>query len=383
MTKKNHTINKTLIFKFLTCFIFLFAVCVPTVSAQKDRTRKPSDYLKLIDVNTPDSITAIYYYNAALYSDNYDMQIKYLLNSLKYCPKSKKNIIASASFKIARAYWYKSESRQAIPHINNACQIYKSCKDSSRLANSYVLMAQCYSNLKLKDSTFYYFNEAEKLFSGRCDTSGLTTVFRNAGSASLKIRLREMAETYFNKAVFLDSMAGDTLNLGLDYYYLGYINIRDSIKLAEQYLKQAIGILSSKKITDNYYLSFLNFSYNSLAQVYLQEAQEKGDEQLADYCYFYLKKVGNYFLDQSDFANHILLCYTYVDYLVYKQQYQEALDEMISIKKFLGADHNSKASEIYNTEMTHIYEKLATTKARLNIKPKCTKTTLNISATAR
>ena len=358
MAKKNHTINKTLIFKFLTCLLLLSAVSVQTVFAQKDRTKKPYDYLKLIDINTPDSLTAIYYYNAALYSDNYDMQIKYLLNALQYCPKNKHVIIASASFKLARAYWYKSESRQALLHANNSCAIYKSLHDSLHLANSYVLMAQCYSNLKMKDSTFFYFNEAEKLFSSKCDTAGLTTVFRNAGSASLKIRLRDIAETYFNKAVVLDSLAGNTMNLGLDYYYLGYINIKDSIKLAEQYLKKAIGILSTNKQNDSYYNSYLNFSYNSLAQVYLTEAQETGEEQFADYCYFYLRKVGNYFLDQSDYANHILLCYTYVDYLMYKQKYNEALQEMLSIKRFLGADVNSKAAEIYNTEMTSIYEKL-------------------------
>ena len=358
MAKKNHTINKTLIFKFLTCLLLLSAVSVQTVFAQKDRTKKPYDYLKLIDINTPDSLTAIYYYNAALYSDNYDMQIKYLLNALQYCPKKKHVIIASASFKLARAYWYKSESRQALLHANNSCAIYKSLHDSLHLANSYVLMAQCYSNLKMKDSTFFYFNEAEKLFSSKCDTAGLTTVFRNAGSASLKIRLRDIAETYFNKAVVLDSLAGNTMNLGLDYYYLGYINIKDSIKLAEQYLKKAIGILSTNKQNDSYYNSYLNFSYNSLAQVYLTEAQETGEEQFADYCYFYLRKVGNYFLDQSDYANHILLCYTYVDYLMYKQKYNEALQEMLSIKRFLGADVNSKAAEIYNTEMTSIYEKL-------------------------
>lgn len=358
MAKKNHTINKTLICKLLTCCILLSALSIQTVFAQKDRTKKPYDYLKLIDINTPDSLTAIYYYNAALYSDNYDMQIKYLLNTLQYCPKKNHVMIASTSFKLARAYWYKSESRQALPHAINSCNIYKSLHDSLHQANAYVLMAQCYSNLKMKDSSFFFFNEAEKLFSAKYDTTGLTMVFRNAGSASLKIRLRNMAETYFNKAILLDSLAHNSMNLGLDYYYLGYINIKDSIKLAKEYLKKAINILSTNKTNDNYYNSYLNFSYNSLAQVYLAEALENGDEQLADYCYFYIKKVGNYFLDQSDFANHILLCYTYVDYLVYKKKYKEALEEMVSIKKFLGADHNSKAAEIYNSEMTSIYEKL-------------------------
>lgn len=345
--------------RIFICFALMFCVLSKENYAQfnNPNPQKVIENLNHVKINTPDTVAALYYYNAAYYSESNADKIKYYTKALNYASKNRLDIIGNGNYLVAQAYWYSNESQTALNHALTALKIFLQRQDTIKIVDVYTLAAQCYINLSKRDSVFYYFSLAEQIYLDKQDTVGLATVYRGAGLAAQKMSFLDIAEEYYNKAFYLDSVASIDMDMGLDYYYIGYLKLNVDNKLAIENFRKSVDILTRDDLSQ-YYRSYLNFSYGGLARAYLQIAEKTGDDRYADTSNLYNQRIGDFFFNKGDWVNYMLGKMQDADYLCYKGKSKEALNLMLSLKKYLGSDEKAKFVEVYNELLMKIYIKL-------------------------
>jgi len=353
-------LNMRKIFKtVLSVFVFVLFVTSHT-SAQSNTEsedmllQRIDSLLSLITPSTPDSTKAVLYGEVGELSVNMDTSLKYCFLSLDLCGEADLELRGKNNYYIAGAYYMQDENKKAINYAFKAVDDFLKLNKKDNLAIIYVAIGKIYNTLNIKDSVFIYFNKALDIFLELKDTANISYTYKSIGLVNMDMQYRSIAREYYQKALYLDSLAEDALSMAEDYQKLA--STESDERKAIDYILKSIAIYDTILTYDRDCINNMYFSYHKIADFYLLLAKNTSEKKYADSCYYYLKKIGHRELDSGEYENYILTQYTYVDYLIFNNRYEEALNVLLNSKKYVENNVSITAQEDYQRYLTEAYK---------------------------
>ena len=321
---------------------------------------KIDSLLNAIEPDSPDSVRAKNYSRVANLTCDLDTSLKYASLSLDYCPETNLELLAFNYNILAFAYYMKDESRKALKYRLMSADIYKKLNDKRRMAGTFIHVGNCYFDLNVKDSIFYYYNQALVYLTELQDTNFIVESYNNLGQIYFSMSLYDNAVNTYRKALnyalsFDVNDSRRTVHVADCYCYLGITMSLQSdtlINQAIENLTKAVNLYDSCNTVKHYDVEQKHYAYYGLAGAFIKEAKLTGKKAYADSCYKYVKKAGDYYLAVGSYSNYVDCQYCYVDYLIFYKRYREALAELLGLEKYLTADRLN----IYESHYKYLYE---------------------------
>ena len=348
-------------------FLTLTAFCVLAQDTDNKDYADPTQplvdsILALITPDMPDTAKARQYRNIGKISGTPDTVLKYSTLSLEYCDDSDWQLLSDNYDYISWAYYMKNEPRPSLDNIFKSLSFSEKLNEKKLIANCYVSIAKCYSELNYRDSTFHYFNKAVDIYTEINDTAELAYTLRSIGFAKQSLGFTQSAIEYYTKAVELDSAVNNITYLAGDYKYLG-MAMNDKRRTLV-YLKKSLSLL--EPINDDYYANIIkNETLQGLASTYMKIAKETNVKEYADSAYIYIKRIGNTLLQLGEYDYHLIICQIYAEYLSFYGKNKEALNVLLENEKYLDDDVNNNEIAEYYELLSEIYTKLGEYKKAL------------------
>ena len=348
-------------------FLTLTAFCVLAQDTDNKDYADPTQplvdsILALITPDMPDTAKARQYRNIGKISGTPDTVLKYSTLSLEYCDDSDWQLLSDIYDYISWSYYMKNEPRPSLDNIFKSLSFSEKLNEKKLIANCYVSIAKCYSELNYRDSTFHYFNKAVDIYTEINDTAELAYTLRSIGFAKQSLGFTQSAIEYYTKAVELDSAVNNITYLAGDYKYLG-MAMNDKRRTLV-YLKKSLSLL--EPINDDYYANIIkNETLQGLASTYMKIAKETNVKEYADSAYIYIKRIGNTLLQLGEYDYHLIICQIYAEYLSFYGKNKEALNVLLENEKYLDDDVNNNEIAEYYELLSEIYTKLGEYKKAL------------------
>ena len=244
----------------------------PDMDNDEDEFADPNQTLidsliSLIKPDSPDSVKAKSYYLMAKYSNNYNRKLEYASMSLKYCSDADTSIKAFDNSYIGCAYYMLDESPKALPYYFKSLELFSFQSDKSGFVNQLVNIGNCYEELNIQDSIFYYYNMALKYCADIDDKPLISYIYQRLALVYSNIQLFETAIEYYQKGLEYAIAADDELEMACCYLGIGEIYSTEHVPLylkSVQYLKKAAAIFDSEDFDDSYYISCQYDTYSAL-----------------------------------------------------------------------------------------------------------------------
>ena len=316
--------------------------------------------LNLITPETSDSEKAGYYYEVAYISSNIDTVLKYAFLTLDIGDKADPKLIAYCNRFVAWGYYLNNQSALALPYVLKSKDLFIKINQQELAGHNYLLLAKIYEELNNPDSIKYYIGLALDYEIKQKDTSQISECYKTLASIHSNKSLYKDAEQYYRKAIELDSIIGDKLELSISYFRLGELysdkfNERADNYLAKKYLAKAVRLQESENTKDEYYVGNKYLTYSQIADVYINIAESTGNNLYADSCLYYIKKALDYFIKQGRTENAVDGGYTYFKYLKYYKKYGEALAFLQRQKKYFDDNSSVQSLSEYYSYLKEIY----------------------------
>ena len=321
--------------------------------------------LNAIKPDSPDSVKAWNYSRVANITCDLDTSLKYSFLSLDYCNETYSeldNIRAYNYNIIAFAYYMRDESRKALQYRFKSAAIYNKVSDKRREAATFIHVGNCYLDLNIKDSVFYYYNKAILTLIEIQDTAFIIDAYNNLGQIYYSMALYDNATENYQKALDYSVASKDMLNMASCYCYLGTTMSFQSdtlIDLAIANLVKSVNLFETKGSLRHYDLEKKHFAYMSLAQAYIKKAKLTGAKTYADRCRIFVEKAANYYKSVGSVNNYLNSRYCYVDYLIFYKRYSDALAELMNLEKYMQTeDHLVNGYQVYYNYLYEVYSHL-------------------------
>ena len=357
--------------KYLFALLVLVLFALPQITiAQNDdeeeelidpNQAKIDSLLYAIKTNSPDSVKAVIYHRVADIVCSYSSKLKYAFLSLENCSESDLQLIANNYRIIGLAYYMCDESEKALPYNYKAAELYRKLAMPAKEALTYNGIGNCYEDLNIVDSIFYFYNKAMKIFSDIKDTSNISYTYCLMGRIFYNMDLIVNAEETYQQALHYASLANDTLEMAACYNFLAIIISKQSdtsVVATINYYKKAVSLFESINTSEVYYLNIKNESYSSLAESYIKAAKLTGNNKYADSCYMYIKKVGNFYLTQGQLSDYVNDRYNYVEYLLFHERYRDALAELLRVRQYVKEETSLTNIKDYHFKIYEVYSLL-------------------------
>lgn len=325
---------------------------------------KIDSLLNAIKPDSPNTTKAENYSMVATMTCNLDTSLKYAFYAIDYCDETNPkcdSLLANNYSSIALAYYMKDESRKALTYRFMAADIYSKLSNKRTEAITFLHIGNCYLDLNIRDSIFFYYNKAITYFTEAQDTSLLMATYNNLGLIYSNMSLYSNAVENHQKALYYTLATNDTLQIARCYCYLGsaLCNQSDSlVGIAIDNLTKSVRLYESKETAKYIDVEEKHNAYMLLADAYIKAAKLTGERNYADSCYLYIKKIGNYYLAVGSIAHYVHCRYTYVDYLIFCKKYNDALTELLKLKKYLTDDRSTTAYGDYYNYLYEVYSHL-------------------------
>ena len=217
-----------------------------------------------------------------------------------------------------------------------ALDINKKIGNKSEIARNYILAAKCYHDVDIKDSIFYYFDMALDIYTDLHDTANIAYTYQSIGAVNVDLGFPITARKYYLYALEIDSLSGNYLDMAFDYQNIAFAETETGAKKnALEYLRKSVQIFDTATTSDPYYIYIKYATYLGLTATYINFAQETGEKKYADSSFFYIKKIGNYFIYNGVYSSEIFKSIYYSRYLSFCNQHEEALKTLIDCKPLL------------------------------------------------
>ena len=127
------------------------------------------------------------------------------------------------------------------------------------------------------------------------------------------------------------------------------------VNSAIENLKKSISLFESKETDNENYITVKHWTYTDLARAYIKVANQTGNRAYADSCFMYISKVGDYNLKVGDPFSYLLDRYTYTDYLVFFHRYDEALANLLKLRRYFDDDTPVADRKTYHRRLYEVY----------------------------
>ncbi len=304
-----------------------------------------------------DTVKARCYCNIGLIAENPDTVLKYSEMSLEFCGKDNYVAIGQNFSNEGWAYYMKDESYNAVGAYYESLGNFQKINDKYHVAIVAVALAKCYHELNVRDSIFPYFDMALTIFAEIADTANITYVYRSIGSVNMDLGFNDNAASYFRKAIVLDSISGNLLDMAGDYVNLSN-TVDNSPALSLHYAKHAVALFEAIPSEDSYHVIYKYDAYRQMARVYIALAQHTGNKTYADSSLLYINKVGNSLLAFGGYDNHVQIRMTYSKYLMFVGKNKEALDVLKDCEQYLKHTTRNGLSAEFHEVISDAYDKV-------------------------
>ncbi|MBR2196801.1 MAG: histidine kinase [Salinivirgaceae bacterium] len=332
--------------------------------------------LNIIKPDSPNSLKAEIYSNISYRTYDLDTSIKYANLALKCCDEDypkRDSLLAYNYNNLAFAYYMKDESRKALQYRLKSASIYKKHSDKRREAGTFIHVGNCYLDLNIKDSVFYYYNKALVLLTELQDTIFLIESYNNLGQIYQSMELYDNAVKNYQKALDYAIAKKSKTNMACCYCYLGTVISLQSdtlIDLAIENLTKSVRMFESNESVKHYDVEDKHYAYYSLADAYIKAAELKDKKTYADSCYKYIQKASTYYLTVGSIANYVSCRYCYVKYLFFYKKYRDALAELLRLDKYQTDDRSTSSLATHNRYLYEVYSNLGDYKNALKFHEK-------------
>ena len=359
------TMKRTSMLRYLLVLL-IAAIVLPQAAYSQEDTEEFVDanqaeidsILNLITPATSDKEKAGYYYEVAYISSNIDTVLKYSFLGLDICNDTL--LIAYFNRFIGWGYYLNNQSVLALPYVQKSKDLFSKINRLELAGHNYMLLARIYEDLNKPDSIKYYIGLALDYEIKQNDTSQISDCYKVLGGIYSNKSLYKESEQYYWKAIELDSLIGNKLEMAISYFRLGELycdksNERADNYLAKKYLAKAVRLQVSENSKDEYYLSIKYLTYSQIADVYINIAENTNNNVYADSCLYFIKISLDYFIKQGRTENAVDGGYTYVEYLKYYKKYNEALAFLQRQKKYFDDNSSPQSLSEYYGYLKEIY----------------------------
>ena len=299
--------------------------------------------LATITPDTPDSTKAVQYYSIAHQTEYPDSAIKYAKLSLKHCQPTDTALIAKNYGSLLWGYATKCYHDSAYIAGRKAVNLLQEARDSALLPLALLQMSVTFEYINNDDSAMSYIHNALDICIRTKDTTWMTYCYYRLGCISYGKRYMKSAEGYFRQSLQLNTETGNGEGMAIDLQWLGNVyalygdsrnhNIKH-LYLARDYFKKAIAIHDTIR-QHTYSCIFHKYdTYGDIADTYIKIAKTTGDQQYADSCLTYYKAAEDYFTQHGYTHAIIDQSRSYVQYLMFKRQYKDAINFLTSIEQY-------------------------------------------------
>ena len=312
----------------------------------------------IIKKHEPDIEKAKKYCKMAAASDNIDTIMKYAVLSLEYCGPTDSALLSSDYYELGYAYYIKDDARDALDYTFKAMHVYGDSVKNEYVAQACLGIGLCYEDLNIPDSIFYYFNRALNIYITLQDTAGVCQTYKDIGDVYTNMKMFANAEEAYRKALHFSTLSNDTLDMATYYRCIGQLLSKKSdtlINSAIANLQKSIYLFESKETDNENYITIKHWTYTDIARTYIKKANQTGNRAYADSCFMYISKVGNYNLKVGDPFSYLLDRYTYTDYLVFFHRYDDALANLLKLKKYFDDDTPASDRKTYHRRLYEVY----------------------------
>lgn len=302
---------------------------------------------------------ALYYHNIAQNSENIDSVLHFALLSLQHGERDNYPLRASNFYLVGKSLYMQNKSKEALGFSLRALECNLKNKNKSETAKTYILIAKCYHDLNNKDSIFYYFDLALDIYTELRDTANLAYTYQSIGSVNVDLGFPQNARKYYLQALRIDSLSGNYLDLAFDYQNVAFIETELGVNQnALKYLNKAVRIFDTASTTDPYYIYIKYATYLGLTSTYLSYAKELNDKNYADSAYVYIKKIGDYFIENGIYSSQLYKSIYYARYLSFYNRDKEAVKILLQDKQYLEEEEGVVMQTIFYNQLSEAYEKL-------------------------
>ncbi|MBR5168747.1 MAG: histidine kinase [Salinivirgaceae bacterium] len=325
---------------------------------------KIDSLLAAVKPDSPDSVKAWNYSRVSYITCDLDTSLKYAFLSLDYCTEDnpKRDELLPYNYNnIAFAYYMKDESRKALHYRLLSARIYHQTADKKREAGTFIHIGNCYLDLNIKDSIFYYYNKAIVILTEIKDTNFLIDAYNNLGQIYGTMSLHDNAIENYRKGLDYALALNNTLRIACGYCFLGAsINMKSdtSFYSAIENLTKSVRLFESMNTQKHYDVEYKHHAYKELASAYIKAAKQTNKKAYADSCYKYVTRAGNYYKSVGSYNNFVSCRFCYVDYLVFNKRYADALSELLGLGKYLTDDHLMSVYQNYYRYLYEVYSHL-------------------------
>ena len=320
--------------------------------------------LAAVTPDSPDSVKAWNYSRVSNLTCDLDTSLKYAFLSLDFCSDENKNLDALLAYNynnIALAYYMKDESRKALRYRLLSADIYHRTSDKRREAGTFIHIGNCYLDLNIKDSVFYYYNKAIVVMTEIKDTNFIIDAYNNLGQIYNSMSLYDNAIENYQRGLDYALALNNTLRIACGYCFLGAsINMKSdtSFNSAIENLTKSVLLFESMKTSRRYDVEYKYYAYKELASAYIKRAKLTGKKAYADSCYKYVTRAVNYYQSVGSYNNYVSCRFCYVDYLVFNKRYADALFELLRLEKYLPDGHLMSVYQNYYQYLYEVYSQL-------------------------
>lgn len=189
---------------------------------------------------------------------------------------------ADSHFQLSYYYDRDGEVKQAITHMEKACDLYAATGDSSYLTGCYNNLGVYYSYGNEQKKSLEYFIKALNLAEKLNETYSLSEAYYNIGTFYEYIDENRLALQYYEKALEIDTSLNNNENISWSYLNLGNINLKLH-RFEDAFENLVKARKTHTKVKDQYSNIQLNisFAYYFLekkkpdsAKVYIDKAKE-------------------------------------------------------------------------------------------------------------
>ncbi len=224
------------------------------ISVESDKEKQVDNYNAIADLYSIDQTdSALFYAEKSL---KLAEQIKYLKGE------------ADSRFQLSYYYDRAGNVKQAIMHMEKACDLYTALGDSSYLTGCYNNLGVYYSYGTEQKKSLEYFIKAVNLAEKLNETYSLSEAYYNIGTFYEYVSENGMALQYYQKALEIDTSQNNTEDISWSYINLGNINMKLN-RLDDAYENFVKAKKTNNEVEDQYNNIELNINF---ANYFLEES---------------------------------------------------------------------------------------------------------------
>ncbi|MBO4244568.1 MAG: serine/threonine-protein phosphatase [Bacteroidales bacterium] len=316
--------------------------------------------LSLITPDIPDNEKAQQYYKIAEITNNIDTRQRYAQMSLDHCGKSDTHLILQNAQIISYCYYVNGQYDLLKPFLQENIDLAIKCGELFQLQKLYRIKAMYYEQVNNNDSIFFYLHKALEICIADQDSANLAGCYQELGLKYINRKFFKEAEINYRKGMEIDSIIGNVAEYAIICHRMGelyYVQDNKDYYTAKKYLTKSARIFDTISSRSIRHIISKYLAYNSLADVYIHLAENTGNHDYADSCYYYNSQALNYFLSSGYSYYYCYLSMTHVEYLKFYKKYQEALEFMLELEKSIDKT-NIDLLNTYYFKLRNLYYEL-------------------------